>query len=91
MTNISENRKSGMAPYIKKDFERSKVNSIQRKKNKLLTSDKDSLSKISSPNRDSANEVELSPASKLNEIVGEFAALVAEVDALVAEVEALDD
>tara|TARA_B100000686_G_scaffold9526_1_gene9599 strand:+ start:553 stop:801 length:249 start_codon:yes stop_codon:yes gene_type:complete len=82
-----------MFPYLKKDFESSKVNSIENKnnKNELLKDAKFSLSKLNCPLPESANKVELSSEIKFSAFWMEFSALVAELDALATEIKALDD
>ena len=82
-----------MSTYLKKDFESSKANLIQRKKsgNELLADDKVPLSKLNFSISESASKVESSSPVKFNAFWVEFSALVSELDKLATEIKALDD
>ena len=82
-----------MATYIKKDFEGSKINLIQKikSKNELSTDANVALTKSNFPVSESANKIELSSEINFSAFWVEFSALVAELDALATEIKALDD
>ena len=77
-----------------KNFEGSKVDSIQRKKikNESLTDTKEvALSKFNFPIQEPRDKAELASTIKFSAFWLEFSALVADLEALVTEIKALDD
>ena len=82
-----------MATYIKKDFEGSKINLIQKikSKNELSTDANVALTKSNFPVSESANKIELSSEINFSAFWVEFSALVSELETLATEIKALDD